>query len=122
MTPRFTPERPLAAAQMSLAARAQLLALTAAAIVELGLLAATLVAPSSASAAMPDLLIGLVAIAGIGTLFVALVVYGALVEHEPRLGSRARSAWALALALAPPIAMPLYFGLYVWTAPLVRRG
>lgn len=49
--------------------------------------------------------------------FASLVIFGALAGNNPRLSTAARMRWYAAFLLAGPVALPVYWAIYVWPVP-----
>lgn len=53
----------------------------------------------------------------IGTGFFMLLIFGALLGNNPRIGNEERVIWWLAFVLLGPFALPLYWIMHVWPVP-----
>jgi hypothetical protein len=54
----------------------------------------------------------------VGMGFFLMVIYGGLAGNNPRLNAGGRMTWFMAFAAIGPIALPAYWFIHVWPAPL----
>jgi hypothetical protein len=54
----------------------------------------------------------------VGMGFFLMVIYGGFVGHNPRLNEASRMVWFMSFAIIGPIALPAYWFIHVWTAPV----
>ncbi len=54
----------------------------------------------------------------VGLGFFLMVIYGGLVGHNPKLNEAGRMVWFMSFAAIGPIALPAYWFIHVWSAPV----
>lgn len=54
----------------------------------------------------------------VGMGFFLMVIYGGFVGHNPRLNAGSQMVWFMSFAAIGPIALPAYWFIHVWRAPV----